>query len=136
MMKGIFYPASNVVFSAQDQNPANVPRAKDPNMATDLLTSSFGKWDAVENSALAISAIADLLTIPGLKCANGVEAPVKSPDWTKFVDELRSAGMTAYAAAQTKDQDKMIEVSDVLSKACGHCHGKYRDRVKFENRCK
>ena len=53
LMKGTLYPESNVVFAAQDENPANVPRAKDPNMATDLLTSSYGKWEAVENSALA-----------------------------------------------------------------------------------
>src|SRR5579863_10655224 len=55
LMKGTLYPESNVVFAAQDVNPAEVPRAKDPNMATDLLTSSFGKWEAVENSALAIA---------------------------------------------------------------------------------
>jgi hypothetical protein len=136
LMKGIFYPASNVVFAAQDQNPADVPRAKDPNMATDLLTSSYGKWEAVENSALAIAALADLLTVPGLKCANGLEVPLKNADWAKFVEELREAGMTTYAAAQTKNQDKMIEAADVMSNACGHCHGKYRDKRQLADRCK
>src|SRR6185312_15009673 len=34
LMRGTFYPAANVVFAAQDVNPADVPRAKDPNMAT------------------------------------------------------------------------------------------------------
>src|SRR5580698_4632591 len=67
LMRGTLYPASNVVFAAQDQNPADVPRAKDPNMATDLLASSYGKWDAVENSALAIAEVANLLTLPGRK---------------------------------------------------------------------
>src|SRR5579862_7267698 len=104
LMRGILYPAANVVFAAQDQNPADVPRAKDPNMATDPLTSSFGKWEAVENSALALSAVANLLTLPGLKCANGLEIPLKNADWMKFVQELRDAGMTAYAAAQTRNQ--------------------------------
>src|SRR5580698_4070235 len=108
-MRGTLYPASNVVFAAQDQNPNDVPRAKDPNMATDPLTSIFGKWAAVENSALAIAEVASLLSVPGRKCTNGVEVPVTNPDWIKFVKELRDAGMAAYAAAQTEDQDKMIE---------------------------
>ena len=136
LMKGAFYPASNVVFAAQDLDPAAVPRAKDPNMATDLLTSSYGKWEAVENSALSLSVMANLLTLPGLKCANGLEVPLKNADWAKFVQELRDAGVTAYAAAQTKNQDKMIDAAGVMSTACAHCHGKYRDRVTFANRCK
>ena len=136
LMKGTLYPASNVVFAAQDDNPADVPRAKDPNMATDLLASSYGKWEAVENSALAIAEVADLLTLPGRKCANGVDVPLANPDWAKFVQELRDAGATAYAAARTRSQDKITEASDVMTKACSHCHLKYRDRRKPEDRCK
>jgi hypothetical protein len=134
-MKGTLYPAANVVFAAQDQNPADVPRAKDPNMATDLLASSYGKWEAVENSALAIAEVADLLMVPGRKCANGQEVPVRNPDWTKFVQELRDAGMSTYAAAQTKDQDKMIAAADVMTTACKHCHDRYRER-RPADRCK
>jgi hypothetical protein len=134
LMKGTLYPESNVVFAAQDDNPADVQRAKDPNMATDLLKSSYGKWEAVENSALAIAEVAPLLSVPGRKCANGVEAPVKNADWEKFVQELRAAGMTAYTAAQAKNQDKMTEVADVMATACKHCHDKYRDRRQAQ-RC-
>ena len=135
LMKGTLYPASNVVFAAQDENPADVPRAKDPNMATDLLTSSYGKWEAVENSALAIVEVATLLDLPGRKCANGVDVPLKNADWAKFVQELRDAGMTAYAAAQAKNQDKMSDAAGVLTMACGHCHGKYREK-RPADRCK
>jgi hypothetical protein len=135
LMKGTLYPASNVIFAAQDQNPADVPRAKDPNMATDLLTSSYGKWEAVENSALAIAEVAKLLELPGRKCANGVDVPINNPDWAKFVQELRDAGMAAYAAAKAKDQDKIVDLADVMTKACGHCHGRYRERRGAE-RCK
>jgi len=136
LMRGTLYPSSNVVFAAQDENPADVPRAKDPNMATDLLTSSYGKWDAVENSALAIVEEANLLMLPGRKCANGLDVPVKNADWAKFVQELWEAGMTAYAAAQSKNQDKMTDAAGVLTTACGHCHGKYRDRRSLADRCK
>ena len=134
-MKGTLYPASNVVFAAQDQNPADVPRAKDPNMATDPLTSVFGKWEAVENSALAIAEVANLLTLPGRKCSNGADVPLKNPDWAKYVQELRDAGMTAYTAAKAKDQDKMTDAAGVLTTACANCHGKYREK-KLADRCK
>jgi hypothetical protein len=134
-MRGIFYPASNVFFSAQNDNPADVPRAKDPNLATDPLTSVFGKWEAVENSALAISEAADLLMRPGQKCSNGRDVPLQNPDWAGLVQGLRDAGMTAYAAAQTRNQDKVIEAADVMTTACANCHLKYRER-KLADRCK
>jgi hypothetical protein len=105
-------------------------------MSTDLLTSQYGKWEAVENSALAIAEVADLLSAPGRKCSNGLDVPVANPDWAKFVQELRDAGMTAYATAQTKNQDKMTDVADVMTTACQHCHVRYRDRRKVADRCK
>jgi hypothetical protein len=136
LMKGTLYPASNVVFAAQTENPADVPWAKDPNMATDLLASAYGKWEAVENSALAIAEVANLFEIPGRKCSNGLDVPVGNADWIRFVQELRDAGMTAYAAAQTKNQDKMIDAADVMTKACSNCHRKYRDKAKLADLCK
>src|SRR5205085_7813623 len=55
LMRGVLYPASNVVFSAQNDNPADVkrPPGRDPSLATDPLASTFGGWQAVENAALA-----------------------------------------------------------------------------------
>jgi hypothetical protein len=135
LMKGTLYPASNVFFAAQNENPADVPRAKDPNLSTDLLTSSYGKWEAVENSALAIAEVADLLMRPGQKCANGRDVPLGNADWAGFVQGLREAGMTAYAAAQTRNQDKIIDAADVMTTACANCHLKYRER-KLADRCK
>ena len=136
LMKGTLYPASNVIFAAQDQNPADVPRAKDPNMATDPLTSAYGKWEAVENSALAIAEVANLLTLPGRKCSNGRDVPLKNADWAKFVQDLRGAGMTAYAAAQAKNQDKIIDAASVMTTACANCHDKYREKANLADRCK
>jgi hypothetical protein len=135
LMRGTFYPSSNVVFWAQDENPDAFPHAKDPNMATDLLGSSFGKWQAVENSALAIAELATLLNVPGRKCSNGMDVPVKNADWAKFVQELRDAGMMAYAAAQSKNQDRMIDAAGVMTTACAHCHIRYREK-KLSDRCK
>jgi hypothetical protein len=135
LMRGLFYPAANVFFFAQDGNPADVPHAKDPNMATDPLTTVFGKWEAVENSALALSELADLLMRPGQKCSNGLDVPVANADWARFVQGLRDAGMTAYEAAKTKDQDKITDAAAVMSTACANCHGRYRER-RGGQRCK
>src|SRR5215831_1679446 len=55
LMRGIMFPASNVIFAAQSKNPADVKPAEDPSTATDPLNGSYGKWEAVENSALAIA---------------------------------------------------------------------------------
>jgi hypothetical protein len=138
LMRGVLYPASNVVFSAQIDNPGDVKfvPGRDPSMATDPLESTFGGWQAVENAALALTESANLLLIPGRNCANGVPVPMNNPDWPKFVQELRDAGMKAYKAAQTKDQDKMIEAADTLSAACAGCHRKWRQKPRLADRCR
>jgi cytochrome c556 len=136
LMRGILFPASNFVFFAQGSNPADVPEAKDPSAATDLLASSYGKWQAIENSALAIAETANLLSVPGRKCSNGVAVPIGNADWPKLVKGLRDAGLVAYKAAQTKDQDKILEASDVLTVACSNCHDKYREKPNLADRCK
>ncbi len=65
LMRGILLPASNVIFFAQGNNPADVKQAADPSSATDPLASTYGGWTAVENSALALTEAARLLAVPG-----------------------------------------------------------------------
>src|SRR2546423_15605323 len=76
LMRGVFYPAANVVFFAQSDDPATVkrPSGLDPSLATDPLVSTFGGWLAVENAGLALTESANLLLIPGRQCANGEPA--------------------------------------------------------------
>jgi len=138
LMRGALYPAANVVFSAQIENPADVKPipGQDPSMATDPLTSTFGGWLAVENAALTLAESANLLSIPGRTCSSGVPVPITDPAWGAFVQQLRDASTQAYRAAQAKDQEKMIENSETLSAACAGCHRKWRDRKTPENRCR
>ena len=136
LMKGILFPNSNVVFFAQGDNPADVPPAKDPATAVNPLASSYGKWEAVENSALAITEAANLIMVPGRKCSNGVAVPVANADWPKMVQGLRDAGMTAYKAAQSKDMDKILDAAEVMTNACAKCHDKYREKPTPAGRCK
>ncbi len=130
------YPASNIVFAAQSDNPNDIKPAQTPSSATDLLTSTYGKWQAVENSALAIAEAANLLELPGRKCSNGRDVPLRNKDWSQFVQQLREAGMTAYKAAQTKNTDNIVTAADPLTMACSNCHEKYRDKPDLADRCK
>src|SRR5216110_3079059 len=104
LMRGVLYPAANVVFFPQFENPATVKPVpgQDPSMATDPLTSTFGGWQAIENAALALAESANLLLVPGRVCSNGAPAPITDPAWVTFVQEVRDAGMKAYTAAQAK----------------------------------
>src|SRR5437764_11920016 len=81
LMRGVLYPAANVVFFAQADDPGDVKpvAGRDPSMATDPLTSTFGGWQAVENAALALAESTTLLTMQGRVCSNGVPVPVKDP---------------------------------------------------------
>jgi hypothetical protein len=138
LMRGVLYPAANVVFFAQADDPADVKfvPGHDPGMSTDPLTSTFGGWQAVENAALALAESTNLLLIPGRSCSNGAPVPVKDPAWAMFVQQVRDASMKSYKAAQAKDQDKIIELSETLSASCAGCHRKWRDRRTPENRCR
>jgi hypothetical protein len=138
LMRGILYPASNVIFAAQNDNPADIKpvKGKDPALATDPLLSTYGGWEAVENAALALAEGANLLTIPGRKCANGLPVPMNNSDWPKFVQGLRDAGMKAYKAAQSKNQDQILDAADAMTTACSNCHDKWREKPTVADRCK
>jgi len=135
VMRGVIYPASNVVFFAQAGDPAAVKQAADPSIATDPLESAYGGWLAVENAGLALAESANLLTIPGRVCSNGRPAPLQRADWAKFVQGLRAAGMSAYKAAQSKNQDNVVEAAGEVSEACANCHDVYREKPKLADRC-
>ncbi|MEO8052102.1 MAG: hypothetical protein ABI833_16940 [Acidobacteriota bacterium] len=49
---------------------------------------------------------------------------------------VRDAGMAAYKAAQSKNQDNILMASDTLTTACASCHEKYRDKPTLADRCK
>jgi hypothetical protein len=135
LMRGIVYPSSNVVFAAQSE--LNFPAVKDPATSPNLLTSTYGGWQAVESAALGLAESANLLTIPGRMCSNGVPVPITRPDWIKFTQGLRDAGRAAYKAAQSKNQDAMVDASGTVADACSACHDVYREKKGgLPDRCK
>lgn len=139
LMRGVLFPAANVVFSAQADDPGQerLVLTQDPAMATDPLVSAFGGWQAVENAALALAESANLLTMEGRPCSNGVVAPTKDPVWAAFVQQMRDASMKSYRAAQKKSQDEMTKLAVELNASCAGCHRRWRDRRGGpDNRCK
>lgn len=136
LMRGILFPSSNVIFAAQSTNPADMKPAADPSTSPNPLTSTYGGWQAVENASLALFESANLLILPGRKCQNGLPVPIQNADWAKFVQGLREAGMAAYKAAQSKNQDNILTASDTVSTACANCHDRYREKPTIADRCK
>jgi hypothetical protein len=134
VMRGILFPSSNVVFAAQEDLNVWKPAA-DPSTSPNPLTSTYGGWSAVENASLALVESANLLLIPGRQCSSGKIAPVQRADWIKFVQGLRDAGMSAYKAAQSKNQDAIVAAAGDLADACSACHAVYREKPGTENRC-
>lgn len=126
LMRGLFFPLSNAIFAGQRVDPGTIPRAPEPSAASDPLTGVFGGWEALENSALTLIDAADLLMTPGRTCSNGRQVPVTAPDWTRFADQLREAGRAAYAAAQSRSMERILEASDTLATSCANCHNRYR----------
>src|SRR5689334_5374519 len=103
LMRGVLYPASNVIFAAQDDLNKQ-PKVADAATSPNPLTSTYGGWTAVENAGLALAEASRLIAIQGRMCSSGRPAPVARADWVKFTDDLRKAGLAAYAAARKKDK--------------------------------
>lgn len=129
VMRGILFPNTNVIFFAQAQDPASVKRDSAGAGSTDPLAGTYGGWEAIENSSIAVAEAANLLSVPGRVCSSGHPVPVANPDWVKFVQDLRNAGMAAYKAAQSKKQDAIVDVGDQITDACTNCHRVYREKT-------
>jgi hypothetical protein len=127
VMRGILFPASNVIFSAQSDDPEKVKKAADPATATDPLASTYGGWEAVANAGVALTESARLLEVPRA-CSNGKPAPIASATWKKGLTELRAAGQAAVKAAEAKNQDQVLDAADKITTACSTCHDKYREK--------
>jgi hypothetical protein len=136
MMRGIPFPASNIIFDTQSEDPGVPKKATDgARGATASFSSVYGGWQMVENNALAIAETANLLMIPGRMCENGRPVPLDRDDFKKFAAGLADAGKAAYKAAQSKNMDAMVDVSGTVSDACAACHEVYRDKDDVKQRC-
>lgn len=136
VMRGIPFPASNIIFDTQSQDPGAATKPADSGKgATASFSSVYGGWQAVENNALAVAETANLILVPGRRCENGKPVPLDKEDFKRFAAGLADAGLAAYKAAQSKNLDAMVEVSGTVSDACAACHEVYRDKDDPKDRC-
>ena len=134
LMRGIFFPSSNIIFNVQGHDPGEKKDGKPYEASStgafnwaDWGAGIYSPWEVVDFAGLAIADAAPLLLVPR-RCENGRQAPVEKDDWNQFVRELVEAGKAAYKASQTRNQETVSDVSNQLADACLHCHERYRDK--------
>ena len=132
LMRGIFFPNSNLIFTVQTRDPGAPvkPTPDNPNAGfsfVDWGAGIYGGWQLVDNAALAIADASPLMLAPGIRCENGRLAPVTDPEWIKFTENLIAVARRTYRLSQTRNQDAVSEATGDLSDACAACHGVYRE---------
>src|SRR5262249_21147582 len=89
-------------------------------------SSVYSGWQVVENAAVMLHEAVDIILKPRM-CANGIPAPVDEALYKKTAEGLRTVAQDILKAAQAKNRDKGIELTEPLSEACAACHRVYRD---------
>jgi len=135
LMRGIYFPNSNLIFTVQTHDPA----AKPPPPPTtggskpggfswvDWGAGIYGGWELVDNAAIALADAAPLMLVPGIRCENGRDAPVSDPEWIKYTEEMIEVSRRTLKASQARNRDLVSELTGDLSDSCANCHRAYRD---------
>jgi hypothetical protein len=88
----------------------------------------YSGWEIVDYAAIALAESAPLMLTPGRRCENGKPVPVNDPDWIRFTKEMAEVGRAAYRASQTRNQEKVSDLSGDVADSCLHCHQVFRDK--------
>ena len=133
LMRGIFFPNSNLLFTVQTHDPAVKPPPPPPGSQSggfswvDWGAGIYGGWELVDNAAIALADASPLMLTPGIRCENGRLAPVTEPDWIRYTDQMIAVARQMYKASQTRNQETVSDATGDLSDACAACHQAYRD---------
>ncbi len=133
LMRGVFFPNSNLLFTVQTRAPAAPVPPPDPAAkGAGFSVFEWGQgiytgWPVIENAAAALADASPWMLSPGLRCENGRLAPVTEPDWIRFTEQMVSVARRGYRLSQSKNQDAVSEWTGDLSDACLACHSVYRD---------
>jgi cytochrome c553 len=135
VMRGIMFPNSNILFTVQTHDPGEKKKAGDATFNGGFNWAMWGNdlysgWDIVDYAAIALAESAPLMLIPGRRCENGQPVPVNDPDWIRFTKEMAEVGKAAYRASQTRNQEKVSDITGDIADACLHCHQVFRDKVQ------
>src|ERR1700691_1871265 len=136
LMRGIMFPNSNIIFTVQTHDPAEKKKAGDTANAdggfnwTMWGSDLYSGWEIVDYASIALAESAPLMLTPGRRCENGKPVPVNDPDWIRFTKEMAEVGRAAYRASQTRNQERVSEVTGDVADACLNCHQVFRDRMR------
>jgi len=136
LMRGIMFPNSNIIFTVQTHDPAEKKKAGDGVTAgggfnwTMWGSDLYSGWEIVDYAAIALAESAPLMLTPGRRCENGKPVPVNDPDWIRFTKEMAEVGRASYRASQTRNQEKVSDISGDVADACLHCHQVFRDNAR------
>jgi hypothetical protein len=128
LMRGIFFPNSNILFDVQSQDPNSIGKKQEGAGASASFSGIYTGWPVVENAALALAEGATLLSLPGRMCENGRPVPLDRADWRGFVDDMRVAALAMHKAAQSRNQERASDATNEVAGACENCHSVYRER--------
>jgi mono/diheme cytochrome c family protein len=133
LMRGVFFPNSNLIFTVQTRDPAAPAPPPSPAAGgAGFSVFEWGQgiytgWPVIENAAAALADASPMMLAPGLRCENGRLAPVTDADWIRFTDDMVAIAKRTYRLAQTRNQEAVSEFTGDLSDACAACHRAYRD---------
>lgn len=133
LMRGIFFPNSNLIFTVQTHDPGAPAPPPSAGSQTggfswvDWGAGIYGGWQLVDNAAIALADASPLMLTPGIRCENGRLAPVTDADWIKFTEQMIAVARKTYQVAQSRNQEAVSEATGDLSDACANCHQAYRD---------
>ena len=136
LMRGIMFPNSNIIFTVQTRDPAEKKKAGDTAGADGGFNWSmwggdlYAGWEIVDYASIALAESAPLMLTPGRRCENGKPVPVNDPDWIRFTKEMAEVGRAVYRASQTRNQERVSEVTGDVADACLNCHQVFRDRMR------
>lgn len=131
LMRAIAFPNSNIIFNVQLKDPGAQSKKQPASAPFDYVewgSTVYPGWLAVDQASVAITETAPLLLTPGRRCQNGRPVPVDRADWKQYVRALEDTGKLARRAAQARNYEAFIDISEKLNDACANCHKVYRDK--------
>ncbi|HYR90112.1 MAG TPA: cytochrome c [Terriglobia bacterium] len=134
VMRGILFPSSNILFTVQSVDPGAPTTPAEGTVSAGGFNwviwggGIYKGWELVDYAAVALAESAPLMLTPGRRCENGKPVPVNDPEWVKFTIELAEAGKAAYKAAQSRNQEAVSDITNLVADSCLNCHQVYRDR--------
>lgn len=136
LMRGVMFPNSNIIFTVQTHDPGEKKKAGDAATSDGGFNWAmwgndlYSGWDIVDYAAIALAESAPLMLTPGRRCENGKPVPVNDPDWIRFTKEMAEVGRRAYRASQSRNQEKVSDISGDVADACLNCHQVFRDKAR------